>query len=136
MDDDWLTVQGGFGGNVATAPIYRTGGGKFNDPLAVLTEAVGVAAFVFSSRTEGQVTIQFTDTATQMVIPLQRATPPPLDRQQRQTRVEQQCSTGVTCGGGRFPASPDSPSLGDSASLRCQESPGTARSTVTPLLPA
>jgi len=72
---DWVTVQGEFSGNVATVPIYRTTGGVFNDPQAVETTAVGVAEFVFSSRTEGQVTIEFDGTGTKTVIPLQRVTP-------------------------------------------------------------
>jgi sugar lactone lactonase YvrE len=77
---DWLTVQGDYSGNVATVPIYRTTGGVFNDPQAVETTAVGVAEFVFSSRTEGQVTIEFIGTGSTTVIPLTRITPPTPDR--------------------------------------------------------
>ena len=77
---DWLTVQGGFSGNTATLPIFRTSGGQFNDSRPVETVEVGTAEFVFSSRTQGQVTIEFTGSGTRTVIPLQRGTPPPLER--------------------------------------------------------
>lgn len=72
---DWMTVQGTYSGNVATVPISRTTGGAFNDPQAVETTEIGVAEFVFSSCTEGQVTIEFVGTGTTTVIPLQRITP-------------------------------------------------------------
>jgi len=72
---DWMTVQGSYGGNMAMVPIFRSTGGTFNDPSTVENTAIGVATFVFSSCTQGQVTIEFIGTGQTIVIPLQRITP-------------------------------------------------------------
>lgn len=73
---DWMTVQGGFSGDLALVPIYRTSGGAFNDPTAVLTDAIGSAEFRFFSCTTGQVSFTMLGgPATPTVIPLQRIGP-------------------------------------------------------------
>lgn len=73
---DWMTVQGGFSGDLALVPIYRTSGGAFNDPTAVLTDAIGSAEFRFFSCTTGQVSFTMQGgPATPTVIPLLRIGP-------------------------------------------------------------
>lgn len=71
---DWLTVQGGYSGEVALVPIYRTSGGAFNQPIPTSTVAVGMAEFRFFSCSSAEVRFQFTGGAP-TTIPLQRVTP-------------------------------------------------------------
>ena len=72
---DWMTVQGGYSGNTAMVPIYRSRGGAFNAPAAVTSEAIGVAEFSFDSCTSGQVRVEFVGDPNVIVIPLQRISP-------------------------------------------------------------
>ncbi len=72
---DWMTVQGGYSGNTAMVPIYRSRGGAFNDPAPVTSEAIGVAEFSFDSCTSGQVRVEFVGDPTVTIIPLQRISP-------------------------------------------------------------
>jgi len=76
-DYDWLTMHGDFSGNTAAVSVYRTTGGRFNDPQSVETTPIGVAEFVFVSRTRGQVSIDLDGSDTTIVIPLERVTPSP-----------------------------------------------------------
>lgn len=76
-EKDWFTVQGEYSGDAAAVPIYQTTGGVFNGPQEVQTVPIGTAEFVFSSRTKGQVTIEFDNAATPVVIPLERLLPSP-----------------------------------------------------------
>ena len=72
---DWMTVQGGFSGEVATLTIYRSSGGKFNDPAAVTTVPIGIAEFRFSSCTDAEFAFMFDDESEFTVTPMVRAGP-------------------------------------------------------------
>jgi hypothetical protein len=72
---DWLTVQGGYSGEVALVPIYRTSGGAFNQPVPTSTVPVGIAEFRFFSCSSAEVRFEFTAGGGPTTIPLQRVTP-------------------------------------------------------------
>ena len=72
---DWMTVQGGYSGNMAMVPIYRSSGGAFNNAAPVTSEAIGLAEFTFDSCTSGQVRVEFVGNPNPIIIPLQRITP-------------------------------------------------------------
>jgi hypothetical protein len=71
----WFTLQGGFTGDTASLMIYRTSGGKFNDPTAVTSVAVGVAEIYFTSCTEAVLSFKFDDESEFTVINLSKLTP-------------------------------------------------------------
>ena len=72
---DWMTVQGGYSGNMAMVPIYRSSGGAFNNAAPVTSEAIGLAEFTFDSCTSGQVRVEFVGNPNPIIIPLQWITP-------------------------------------------------------------
>jgi hypothetical protein len=72
---DWMTLQGGFAGTLATLQIYRSSGGKFNDPAEVTSVPIGVAEFRFTSCTEGELRFQFEGDSEFTVISLIRLGP-------------------------------------------------------------
>lgn len=72
---DWMTLQGGFDGTVATLQIYRSSGGKFNDPIEVTSVPIGVAEFRFLSCTEAELRFQFDGETEFTVISLIRLGP-------------------------------------------------------------
>lgn len=76
-EHDWMTVQGGFSGDLAEVMIYRTSGGVFIDPTAVTSDPIGIAEFRFQSCTQGEVRFAFFNARGAMlsVIPLQRIAP-------------------------------------------------------------
>ncbi len=72
---DWMTLQGGFQGDVATLTIYRSSGGKFNDPAEVMTISIGIAELRFLSCTEAELSFKFDGDTEFTVIRLVRITP-------------------------------------------------------------
>jgi plastocyanin len=73
---DWLTIQGGFEGNRAEAPILRSSGGRFNDPTETEIEQVGMAVFEFADCGSGTMEFNFDD-GPQGSIDIVRLTPVP-----------------------------------------------------------
>jgi len=72
---DWMTLQGGFDGEVATLLIYRSSGGKFNDPTEVTSVSIGIAEFRFQSCTEAELWYKFDGETEFTVITLVRIGP-------------------------------------------------------------
>jgi len=72
---DWTTLQGTYSGNTAVVSIFRTSGGRFNDPTEVTNEPIGVAEVTFFDCISGQVSADFLDSQEVLVIPISRLTP-------------------------------------------------------------
>jgi plastocyanin len=73
---DWFTIEGGFEGDRAEAPIVRTSGGRFDSPDPVTNMQVGTAEFEFEDCGSGTVQYEFND-GTQGEIQIVRLTPVP-----------------------------------------------------------
>lgn len=72
---DWLTGAGSYQGDRATVTLFRTRGGRFNDPTPVQTTPVGSATIVFTSCTAATLSFTLTDPAASGTIPLTRLLP-------------------------------------------------------------
>jgi hypothetical protein len=57
----WYTIQGQVDGSLATAPIYRTDGGRFDSPQATNTVRVGSATLTFADCSHGVLIYSFDD---------------------------------------------------------------------------
>lgn len=72
---DWLTLQGNYSGAQAQVPIYRTGGGTFDQSSQTSTSVVGNATVTFTSCTAGTVDYQLTSPAKSGTIAITRLVP-------------------------------------------------------------
>ena len=72
---DWLTGAGGYDGNTATVTLFRTRGGRFNDPTPVQTTPAGNATIVFTSCIAASLQFTLTDPPSSGTIPLTRLLP-------------------------------------------------------------
>lgn len=75
FEQHWFTAQGNYIGNKAEVTVYESLGGKFDDPQAVNTSAVGEATVSFSDCDLGQMNYTIDTLGLSGVIPLQRAIP-------------------------------------------------------------
>lgn len=72
---DWLTGAGRYQGDSATVTLFRTRGGRFNDPTPVQTTPAGTATIRFTSCTAATLDFTLTDPAASGSIPLSRLLP-------------------------------------------------------------
>ncbi len=72
---DWLTGAGAYQGDRATITLFRTRGGRFNDPTPVQTTPAGNATITFTSCTSASLQFTLTDPAANGTIPLTRLLP-------------------------------------------------------------
>ncbi|MCP3867513.1 MAG: hypothetical protein GY703_05325, partial [Gammaproteobacteria bacterium] len=72
FEQRWFTAQGSFSGDTANLILYETLGGKFDDPQAVTTVAVGNVSVRFSSCYAGRVTYTIDGENLQGNFPIQR----------------------------------------------------------------
>lgn len=72
---DWLTGAGSYQGDRATVTLFRTRGGRFNDPAPVQTTPAGNATIVFTSCTQATLAFTLTDPPASGSIPLSRLLP-------------------------------------------------------------
>ena len=72
---DWLTAVGTYAGNTAQLNLFRSRGGKFNDPSPVANTPAGTATVTFTSCTAATVTYNLTDPPASGSFPLQRLLP-------------------------------------------------------------
>jgi lysophospholipase L1-like esterase len=74
-EQHWFTAQGNYSGESANLVVYETLGGKFDDPQAVSTTAVGQAILSFSDCANGQLDYTIDHWGLQGSFPLKRAIP-------------------------------------------------------------
>jgi hypothetical protein len=74
-EQHWFTAQGNYSGENADLVVYETLGGRFDDPQAVSTNAVGQATLSFSDCANGQLDYTVDKWGLQGSFPLQRAIP-------------------------------------------------------------
>lgn len=73
---DWYSAVGTWTGARVDLEIFRTRGGRFNDPTPVQTTAAGTATVTFTSCTQATYTWNLTDPPSSGTVPLQRILPP------------------------------------------------------------
>jgi hypothetical protein len=71
----WYTAQGSYSGNTANMDLFETLGGRFDDPMEVITTQVGKITLIFSDCDLGQMSYAFDETGRQGTFPLFRAIP-------------------------------------------------------------
>jgi hypothetical protein len=71
----WFTAQGNYSGNMAQLTLNETLGGKFDDPQAVNTEAVGEVIIEVADCENGTMTYQIESEDLQGEFPLRRVIP-------------------------------------------------------------
>jgi len=73
---DWLTGSGPFVGDTATVTLFRSTGGRFNDPAPVQSSEVGSAQITFTDCTHASFLFELDQPMASGTIPLQRILPP------------------------------------------------------------
>ena len=74
-EQHWFTAQGNYSGSKAELTLYESFGGRFEQPQAVTTTAVGTVTLTFSDCDNGTLSYHFDDRNLEGNIPLVRATP-------------------------------------------------------------